>query len=71
LDDALEALARKDADKAELVKLRFYVGLSIDETAQALGVSEKTVKRHWVYARASYSGTKPRKRVRSRRFELF
>jgi RNA polymerase sigma factor (TIGR02999 family) len=52
LDEALELLAREHPDKAELVKLRFYIGLSVEETAQALGVSEKTVKRHWIYARA-------------------
>jgi RNA polymerase sigma factor (TIGR02999 family) len=52
VDEALQALERERADNAELVKLRFYVGLSIAETAQALGVSEKTVKRRWVHARA-------------------
>ena len=52
VDEALQALAREHPDKAELVKLRFYVGLSVEETAQALGVSEKTVKRHWIHARA-------------------
>jgi RNA polymerase sigma factor (TIGR02999 family) len=52
VDDALEMLGREHPDKAELIKLRFYVGLSIEETAQVLGLSEKTVKRHWVHARA-------------------
>jgi len=52
LDEALELLTREHPEKAELVKLRFYIGLSVEETAQALGVSEKTVKRHWIYARA-------------------
>jgi RNA polymerase sigma factor (TIGR02999 family) len=52
VDEALALLAREHPDKAELVKLRFYIGLSVQETAQALGVSEKTVKRHWIHARA-------------------
>jgi RNA polymerase sigma factor (TIGR02999 family) len=52
VDEALELLARQHPDKAELVKLRFYIGLSVEETAHALGLSEKTVKRHWIHARA-------------------
>jgi RNA polymerase sigma factor (TIGR02999 family) len=52
VDEALQLLAREDPQKAELVKLRFYAGLSAEETAQALGVSEKTVHRHWIHARA-------------------
>jgi len=52
VDEALERLEREHPDKAELVKLRFYAGLSVAETAQALGVSEKTVNRHWTHARA-------------------
>lgn len=52
VDEALEALARAHPDNAELVKLRFYVGLGVDDTAQALGVSEKTIKRRWIHARA-------------------
>ena len=52
VDEALERLEHEHPDKAELVKLRFYAGLSIAETAHALGVSEKTVNRHWTHARA-------------------
>jgi len=52
VDSALQVLERGDPAKAELVKLRFYVGLTVAETAQALGISEKTVKRHWLHARA-------------------
>jgi RNA polymerase sigma factor (TIGR02999 family) len=52
VDEALTALVSTHPDKAELVKLRFYIGLSVAEAAQALGVSEKTVKRHWIHARA-------------------
>lgn len=52
VDEAVQALARESPEKAELVKLRFYAGLSIPETGEALGVSEKTVKRRWTHARA-------------------
>jgi len=52
LDEAMELLGREHPEKAELIKLRFYAGLSIEESAQALGVSPKTVQRQWVYARA-------------------
>jgi DNA-directed RNA polymerase specialized sigma24 family protein len=48
----LQLLAREDHQKAELVKLRFYAGLSAEETAQVMGVSEKTIQRHWIHARA-------------------
>ena len=50
--DALDRLAAIDARKAELVKLRYFVGLSIEETAEALGISAPTAKRDWAYARA-------------------
>lgn len=49
--DALDRLAREDATAAEVVKLRFFVGFSNDETAAVLGVNEKTVRRHWNHAR--------------------
>jgi RNA polymerase sigma factor (TIGR02999 family) len=52
LDDALERLAALDADQARLVELRYFAGLGIDETADALGVSPATVKREWATARA-------------------
>jgi len=52
ITDALDQLAREDASSAELVKLRFFVGLTNEEAAQALGVSERTAKRHWTFARA-------------------
>lgn len=52
VDDALEALAKVDPRKAELVKLRYFVGLSFDEAARTLGVSESTAKRWWAYARS-------------------
>jgi RNA polymerase sigma factor (TIGR02999 family) len=52
LNEALEQLAAHDARKAELVKLRFFAGLTNEEAARVLGVSEPTVKRDWTYARA-------------------
>ena len=52
LDDALHALAALDERKARVVELRFFGGLSNDETAEALGVSAKTVMRDWQLARA-------------------
>jgi RNA polymerase sigma factor (TIGR02999 family) len=52
LDEALEQLAAEDAPKAELVKLRFFAGLSEAEAARCLGVSRATAARHWAYARA-------------------
>ena len=50
--DALERLAAEDPVKAEVVKLRFFVGLGNTEIAALLSVSEKTVQRHWSFARA-------------------
>jgi RNA polymerase sigma factor (TIGR02999 family) len=50
--EALERLAIEDPRKAELVKLRYFGGFSIDEAAAALDISEPTAKRWWAYARA-------------------
>jgi RNA polymerase sigma factor (TIGR02999 family) len=52
LNEALDRLAEHDAEKAQVVKLRFFAGLTNQQAAQVLGVSEPTVKRHWAYARA-------------------
>jgi RNA polymerase sigma factor (TIGR02999 family) len=52
LDDAMTALARLDPRKVQVVEMRFFGGLSVDETAHVLGVSPKTVKRDWRAARA-------------------
>jgi RNA polymerase sigma factor (TIGR02999 family) len=52
LDEALTRLAAEDPEKAEVVKLRYFAGLSVEETAAALGISAATAKRRWHYARA-------------------
>jgi RNA polymerase sigma factor (TIGR02999 family) len=52
LHEALEKLERKSPDKAELVKLRYFGGLSHKEAALVLGISSATADRHWAYARA-------------------
>ncbi len=52
LDEALTRFAQVEPRKAELVKLRYFVGLTIEETAQALGISPATAKRHWTYSKA-------------------
>jgi len=52
VNDSLEALAREDASAAELVKLRFFAGLSVEEAALALGVTDRTARRYWRFARA-------------------
>jgi RNA polymerase sigma factor (TIGR02999 family) len=51
LDDALTGLAQLDPQQSRIVELRFFGGLSIEETAQLLGLSPATVKRHWATAR--------------------
>ena len=52
LDEALRHLAGEAPQKAELVKLRFFAGLSIDQAAEILGISRATAIRHWSFARA-------------------
>ncbi len=52
VDEALTRLAASDSRAADVVQLRFYAGLSVEETAHLLGVSERTVKREWAFARA-------------------
>ena len=52
VDDALTKLESIDADMARVVKLRYFAGLSVDETADALGISPRGVNRHWTSARA-------------------
>lgn len=52
LEEALEELARLGERQCRVVELRFFAGLSIEETARALGISERTVKEDWTFARA-------------------
>ena len=52
IDDALTRLAAIDPQQAQVVELRFFSGLSVEETAAALGISPRTVKRDWSVARA-------------------
>jgi RNA polymerase sigma factor (TIGR02999 family) len=52
LDRALDGLAARDAGQARVVELRYFGGLTVEETADALGISPATVKRHWTIARA-------------------
>jgi len=65
VNEALDQLAAQDPQKAELVKLRFFTGLTIEQAAEALGISEPTAKRWWAYARAwLYEETKGRATVK-------
>jgi DNA-directed RNA polymerase specialized sigma24 family protein len=52
LNDALDRFATLEPQLAELVKLRYFVGLRIEEAAEVLGISKATAKRWWAYARA-------------------
>jgi RNA polymerase sigma factor (TIGR02999 family) len=52
LNEALEALGREDPKKAELVKLRYFTGMSLQEAADVLGISQTTADRYWAYAKA-------------------
>jgi RNA polymerase sigma factor (TIGR02999 family) len=53
IDEALEQLASRDPESARVAELRLFSGLSLEEVAQALGVSTSTAQRRWLYARAS------------------
>lgn len=52
VNDYIEELEREDPEKAQVVKLRVFVGLSVSEIAKILGCSDKTVQRHWNFAKA-------------------
>jgi len=52
IDEALQKLEVEDPESAELVRLRFFVGMKTEEAAAALGISERTAKRYWQFARA-------------------
>jgi len=66
LDEALTKLSEADPDKCQLVKLRFFAGLTNEQAAEALGISSSTADRYWAYARAwlfrevSGAGKRPR-----------
>jgi RNA polymerase sigma factor (sigma-70 family) len=51
-DSALRRLEAESPDAARVVELRFFAGLSVEQTAMAIGVSDRTVNRHWTFARA-------------------
>ncbi len=51
LDEALTRLETTDSGAAELIKLRYFAGLTVQEAAQTLGISQRTAERHWTYAR--------------------
>jgi RNA polymerase sigma factor (TIGR02999 family) len=52
IDDALAKLEQQNKPCADLVKLRFFAGMTMDEAASALGISARTAQRHWAFARA-------------------
>ncbi len=52
VNDALTALAREEPQAAEVVRMRYFVGMTVPEIADALGLSSRTVDRHWAFARA-------------------
>src|SRR5262249_31057153 len=52
LDDALDVLAKESSACAELVKLRFFAGLTHEQAAASMGISRRTANRYWTYARA-------------------
>jgi len=52
VDEAIVRLEQTDATAAEIVRLRFFAGLSVEQTAAALNVSDRTIRREWTYARA-------------------
>ena len=67
LDEALDRLAADDPRPAELVKLRYFAGLTVAEAAAALGVSAATADRHWAYARAWLLRARRRRRPPARK----
>jgi RNA polymerase sigma factor (TIGR02999 family) len=64
LDEALAQLARTDEQKARVVELRFFASLTVEETAEVLGLSRRTVERNWTFARAWLRGEVTRSQVR-------
>ena len=56
LDEALERLGHHDAVAAQLIKLRYYAGLAMEQAAEVLGISSATAYRHWTFGRAWLHG---------------
>ena len=52
IDEALDRFALRHEEESELVKLRYFEGLTLKEAAAALGITQSTAKRHWAYSRA-------------------
>jgi len=52
VNESLDKLAKEEPKAAEIVKLRFFTGLTLEEAGQLLGFTERTAKRHWAFARA-------------------
>ncbi len=52
LDEALQRLSRVDSETARVVEMRFFAGMEIDAIVEVTGISERTIRRHWVYAKA-------------------
>jgi len=52
LDEAIDRLAQIDAEQAKIVELRYFAGMSVEEAAEAMGISPATLKRRWSLARA-------------------
>lgn len=65
LDNALNELARLDAQQSQIVEMRFFGGLSIEDTAEVIGISQTTVKREWATARAWLLREMSRKEARA------
>ncbi len=66
LDEALTKLAVEEPAKADLVKLRYFAGMSLEEAAEALGISRTTASRYWTYAGVAVLGTEGRRNLTSR-----
>jgi RNA polymerase sigma factor (TIGR02999 family) len=66
LDEALERFAKEDSVKAELVKLRYFAGLTVEQAAEALGISRATADRYWAYAKVwLYAAVRGEKKLAS------
>ena len=52
VDEAIQRISEEDTQTGDVIRLRFFAGLTVAETGEALGLSERTVHREWAYARA-------------------